>query len=198
MTTAKKAKAEIIVTAPKVESAWRAICDTTNSQDSDLVKYLHSLATELGNSQLSTRDLQKVIKATGVTSSRVSVTQVPKLVTWQVWHNKSEEFRGMAINKQLSLVSGAYDILGVESAKGIATLDALKAEVKAIRATKKGKAEKPAKPAKKGKATTAQALADTIRFIATIDPAKLSESESRLFDELFRVVEEKAELVTLA
>lgn len=197
--TTKKNKAEVIVTAPKIESAWRAICDTTNSQDSELVKILDSLATELAKSALSTRDIQKVIKATGVTSSRVLVSHVPALVTWQVWFKKSSDFREMPVDKQLSLMTGAYDLLGVNAAQGIDTLESLKSEVKTIRKAKNDAKPKttPAKASKKT-ATIAQALADTIRFISTIDPAKLSESESQLFDQLFQVVESKAEQVILA
>ena len=180
MTTATKnaKKAPVIVSAPKIETAWKSLVTLTEANEDKASHAIERLANEVKNSQLSIRDLMKVIRATGLESSLVKVSHVEGLTTW-LELRKHEDFTVMPLAKQLSTAVGAYKLLGAGNAVQLPSLEAVEKATKQARKAKNEKAKegspKPSKEPKK--ASTLDALKAFEAFIASLDFQALGDDE---------------------
>jgi hypothetical protein len=196
---AKATKTPIVISAPKLTSAWVSLCSTTTKSDSANSAAIEKLATEIKNSALSIRDVQKVIKESGQVSSLVKISHIEGLTTWLVLR-KDKEFLALDLDKQLSSAVSAYKLLGVKTAQGLSTFaDVSKATTDARKVKhEKAKAGTPVKATAKAKATNGQTLAEIIKYISALDLETLTDAEHDTFAELCVLVDAKAEAFNLA
>lgn len=192
MTSAKATpKAKVIITSPKIVTAWSNVCATSGKAETDIVKSVENLsATMILESGLSVRDVQKVIKETGKVSAFVSVSHVKALPTWSKLRAKHDDFKALPIAKQLSTAMASYDILGAGKGEQFPTLEALTTEISTIRKAKqtdKPSESKESKPAKSAK----NPLAEILAYVTALDFVSVSESDADLIAEIHATLEYK-------
>ena len=195
MTTAtKKTKtAPATISAPKIETAWRGVCEVSAKSEADIVASVEKLyAVMTSESRLSTRDIKKVVSemkgadGKALVSPFVSTSHVPAIPTWHNFRAKFEDFRALPLAKQLSTASASYDLLGAGKGEELPTLEAVMKETATLRKAKqagKGK-ETPAKE-KKAKDT----LADILAYFTALNFTELSESQQDTVAEIHAVIE---------
>ena len=198
MTASKKTskKAEVIIKAPKIVSAWNSLCKDHATAEGGIVGAIVNLHNVLTlESRLSVTDKKKFIgnlEKGGTVSSFFKASHVPAIPTWMNFRKVHKGFEDLPIAKQLSVAMASYDILGVgqgeqikaskdEQGNPISSLENLN---KAISVTRKAKTEKakegattPTKPAK-AKAT----IADTLRAAISLVNSIGDDAEDEVYD----------------
>jgi hypothetical protein len=194
-TTAKKApKSAIVIKAPKIVTAWSAVCSTSAKSESEIMKAIENLsATMILESRLSVADRKRFIKGLedgGKVSSFVKSSHVPALPTLSKLRALHADFRALPIAKQLSTASASYDLLGAGNGEQIKTLDALTKEIATVRKAKNNKTPKTPKSEKSAKVAK-DTLADVLAYFTALDFASLSETQQDQIAEIHAVLEGK-------
>ena len=201
MTKAKNTKATpVVITAPKITSAWINVCATSGKAEKDIVTAIENLSAVLVlESGLSVADMKKVIKATGKESSFIKVSHVPALPTWSKLRALHKEFKALPIAKQLSTAMASYDILGAGIGEGIkagvnsftgekvTAIENLQAEISRVRKAKQSQTPKTDTPAKPKK----NALAEMLAYFTALDVSALSEQDKGALAEIQFIIEDK-------
>jgi hypothetical protein len=191
MAKAVKAKKVVTITAPAITSAWVALCADSTKADSVNLKNVETLAKAVKASQLSTRDVIAVIKASKKESSVMSVSHVEGLGVW-LELRVTKEFRALPLSKQLSTASAGFSLLGVNTAKALAPkLDTLRNEIKSARKAKALKAKGTAPVAKAGKVSLDDSLSAVLALISSLDFNALSDKQNDLVAEIQVTIESK-------
>lgn len=200
MTTAKKAvqstnNSSVVITAPKIEKAWSDLVVQTTTSEQGAIRACLELAKQMKTSQLSIRDIQKVIKATGLESPFVKVSHVeglPSMLALQ----KVAGFSALPLAKQLSTATASYKLLGAGIGEQMPNLEALETEIARERKNKndKPKEDKPAKEAKAPK-TNADTLKSVLAYFTALDLATLTDAELDLIAEIHATIENKVEVM---
>lgn len=195
---ASKAKAVVIVKAPKITSAWNNVCEVSNKSESQIVEAIVNLHNVLTlESRLSVADKKKYIKGledSGKVSSFIKASHVPAIPTWINFRKVHKGFSALPVAKQLSTAMASYDILGVgkgeqiKNGEGSTSLENL---AKAISVTRKAKQSPKAKGASapKAKATNADTLKSILNYFSSLDVDTLSEDEKDSIAEIHAVIE---------
>ena len=194
-TTAKKtAKTAVVIKAPKIVTAWSAVCSTSAKSESEIMKAIENLsATMILESRLSVADRKRFIKGLedgGKVSSFVKSSHVPALPTLSKLRALHADFRALPIAKQLSTASASYDLLGAGNGEQIKTLDALTKEIATVRKAKNNKTPKTPKSEKSAKVAK-DTLADVLAYFTALDFASLSETQQDQIAEIHAVLEGK-------
>ena len=200
MTTAKKSvqdtnNSTTVITAPKISDAWSALVVQTTTSEQGAIRACLDLAREMKKSALSIRDIQKVIKATGLESPFVKVSHVeglPSMLALQ----KVAGFSALPLAKQLSTATASYKLLGAGIGEQMPNLEALETEIARERKNKndKPKEDKPAKEAKAPK-TNADTLKSVLAYFTALDLATLTDAELDLIAEIHATIENKVEVM---
>lgn len=195
-TTSKKTVARVdnsavVITSPKIEKAWRELVTTSVTGEKLAIMRCLELAKEMKASQLSIRDIQKVIKATGLESPFVKVSHVEGLPTMLAMQDVAG-FSDLSLAKQLSTAVASYKLLGAGNGEQLASVEAVE---KANAGARKAKNEKASTPKAEGKkkATNADTLASILAFITALDFSTIEEGskEETLIVEIQATLEGK-------
>lgn len=193
MSAAKSAKkAPVTISAPKIETAWKALCSTTSKNDATNRAAIERLANEVKASALSIRDAQKVIRETGIESSLVKVSHIEGLPTW-LDLSIHADFIALDLNRQLSAAVAAYKLLGSGEA---AKLPSFEAVTKATAERRKAKNSKPksgeSKSPKNPKVKSVRETLESILVFAnSLDAESIGEADFDLLLEIAGVLEQK-------
>ena len=198
MTTSTKAPkskpAKVIVTAPKISTAWKALTATTAKNDGENILAIERLVKEMQVSQLSIRDIQAVIKDTKLSSSVVKISHVEGLQTWVDLRFKFDAFKALDLGSQLSKASNAYK-LGAGYAPQLPTWEAVETAVKAHNKNKREKSKGTQSPKGEKSAKAPKSHAETLKeinlYFISLDLAKLSDKELDLIAEIHATIEGK-------
>jgi hypothetical protein len=188
MSTKATSKKVVVITAPKISSAYHAICDLTAKNDMNAEIAILKLANEMKKSNLSINDIKKVIKETKRESSVLKISQIEGLPTFADMNEKYEEFRALPLAKKLTKAAATYK-LGVGKVEQLDTFAKVEASIKDFNQAKNHKAKSQPKTAKKT-ATTKQALESFRDFVNALNPTKLSETERDILADIsLRLIE---------
>ena len=196
MTTATKAPkaSKVIVTAPKISTAWKALTATTAKNDGENILAIERLVKEMKASALSIRDIQAVIKDTKLSSSVVKISHVEGLQTWVDLRFKFDAFKALDLGSQLSKASNAYK-LGAGYAPQLPTWEAVETAVKAHNKNKREKSKGTQSPKGEKSAKAPKSHAETLKeinlYFISLDLAKLSDKELDLIAEIHATIEGK-------
>ena len=198
MTKAKTTKAVVVITAPKLTSAWVSVCNTTTKTDIEIDAAIVVLATAVKESALSFADAKKVVRESGKTSTIVLESHIEGLTTWLTMR-KDKAFKALSISAQLAQATASYKLLGKELAQSGKSFEVLKKATADARKVKAGKAkESPKATAPKAKASNGQTLREIVGYLSALDLATLTDAEHDTFAELCVLVDSKAEAFNLA
>lgn len=190
MAKATTAKKVVTITAPAITSAWVALCADSTKADSVNLKNVETLAKAVKDSQLSTRDVIAVIKASKKESSVMSASHVEGLGVW-LEMRVTKEFRALPLSKQLSTATAAFKLLGVATAKALAPkLDVALNEIKAARKVKALKAKGTA-PVAKAKVSLDDSLSAVLALVMSLDFNALTDNQNDLISEIQTTIESK-------
>ena len=191
MTAKSKApKQEVKVTAPKIAKAWINVVEVSAKNEVENINAINALVTEMNNSQLSVRDIMKVIKETNRESAILKVSHVEGLRTWAEMRSQFAEFSALPLASQLAKATAAFKLLGAGNATKMKSLEIVEKEVKTARKAKAQKSKGNSTPKTKATATTAQVLESFRNFVNALDPAKLTEKERDILaDVSLRLIE---------
>lgn len=199
--TAKKS-APIVIKAPKITTAWSALCVTSSKSENEIVKAIENLsAVMVLESRLTVADQKKFIKnleESGKVSSFIKSSHVPALATWSKLRAKHADFRALPVAKQLSTAMASYDILGAGKGEAFKSVEILTNEIATVRKAKNDKRkESGSTPAKtstpaKAKASNLDAIKAFTALIASLDFDALSDAESEALANLQIAIEDKA------
>jgi hypothetical protein len=202
MTTSKKAvqstkNSAVIVSAPKIADAWVKACKASDTAEGKIADSILSLVTELVASDLSIKDKQKVIKATGKTSGILLISHVEGLPTWKNLRETHAEFRAMPLDKQLARATAAYKMLGAGNAEQLGSWDAIDKATKAEKALRNSKASTPKeeKSPVKEKASDSKTLRQILAYVTALDLSTLADSDLDLIAEIHATIENKVEVM---
>lgn len=182
MAKAKATKAPVVITAPKITTAWINLCVATTQNEKDSTAQVMALAKEIGASQLSIRDVIKVIKDSGQVSPIVKSSHVEGLTTFAKLMG-DKDFQALPLAQKLSNAVAAYKLLGVEVAQGLPTFEIVKSEVKKARANKAQKA-KGSTSTKPKKANNSDVLKAFLAWTLSTDFTSLSDKEIEMLNEI--------------
>jgi hypothetical protein len=175
----------VTISAPKIESAWTKIVEVSTNGEKATFQEILNLGKEMKSSQLSIRDIQKAIKATGLESPFVKVSHVegiPTLVAMQ----KVSGFSALSLAKQLSTAVASYKLLGAGIGEQLPSLEAIeKANAQARKAKhEKAKEDTPKESSKKEPKSNADTLKSILAYITALDMGSLTEIEEALIAEI--------------
>lgn len=196
MATSKKAvqstnNSTVTISAPKIEKAWSDLVVQTTTSEQGAIRACLELAREMKKSQLSIRDIQKVIKQTGLESPFVKVSHVEGLPTMLAMQTVAG-FSDLPLAKQLSTAVASYKLLGAGNGEQLASVEAVE---KANAGARKAKHEKASTPKVEGKkkASNADTLAHILAFITALDFSTIEEGskEETLIVEIQATLEGK-------
>jgi hypothetical protein len=182
MAKAKATKAPVVITAPKITTAWINVCVTTKQGESDATTQVLALAKEIGASALSIRDVMKVIKDSGQESPIVKASHVEGLTTFAKLMG-DKDFVALPLAQKLSNAVAAYKLLGVEVAQNLPTFEVVKNEVKKARKNKAQKA-KGSTTTKPKKANNSDVLKAFLAWTLSTDFSTLSDKEIDMLNEI--------------
>jgi hypothetical protein len=202
--TAKKTTAPVKITAPKISTAWKKVCDTSAKSEADIISAIENLSAVLVlESGLSVADMKKVIKDTGKESSFIKVSHVPALQTWSKLRSLHADFKALPIAKQLSTAMASYDILGagigeqikagVDKVTGepITATENLQKEISRVRKAKQSQTPKAEPKSGKAKKTVRETLESILVFANSLDAESIGEEDFDLLLEIAGVLEQK-------
>jgi hypothetical protein len=180
MTVKKESKKIVVLTAPKLLTAWSNVCDISSKSENDIIESVEKFSKAFDACKLTVDERKTFIKGTKLISSFVSIAHVPALPTWSIMRGSVDGFKALPLLKQLSLATSSYDVLGVGVGEKLESADILKAEVAKIRKAK-GDIRKAAKaaPTKAGKVskTRVQSLKEILQYITALRDENLSDAE---------------------
>jgi hypothetical protein len=182
MAKATTTKAPVVITAPKITTAWINVCVTTKKGESDATAQVLALAKEIASSQLSIRDVMKVIKDSGQESPIVKASHVEGLTTFAKLM-ADKDFQALPLAQKLSNAVAAYKLLGVEVAQALPTFEVVKSEVKKARKNKAQKA-KGSTTTKPKKANNSDVLKAFLAWSLSTDMSTLSDKEIDMLNEI--------------
>lgn len=182
MAKAKAPKAEVQVIAPKITTAWINLCVATTQNEKDSTAQVMALAKEIGSSQLSIRDVIKVIKDSGQVSPIVKTSHVEGLTTFAKLMG-DKDFQALPLAQKLSNAVAAYKLLGVEVAQALPTFEVVKSEVKKARKNKANKA-KSTTTTKPKKANNSDVLKAFLAWTLSTDFSTLTDKEIDMLNEI--------------
>lgn len=186
---ASKAKAVVIVKAPKITTAWNNVCEVSNKSEAQIVESIVNLHNVLTlESRLSVADKKKFIKGledAGKVSSFIKASHVPAIPTWINFRKVHKGFTALPVAKQLSTAMASYDILGVGKGEQQKSLETLVKEIATVR-----KAKQSPKPAKSGTPKKDKdTLADILAYFNGLDMSKLNDDQRDQIAEIHAVLE---------
>jgi hypothetical protein len=182
MAKAKAPKAPVVITAPKITTAWINLCVTTTQNENDSTAQVVLLGKEIASSQLSIRDVMKVIDDSKQVSPIVKKSHIEGLTTF-VKLMGDKDFQALPLAQKLSNAVAAYKLLGVETAQGLPTFEVVKSEVKKARAKKAQKA-KGSTTTKPKKANNSDVLKAFLAWTLSTDFTTLSDKEIDMLNEI--------------
>lgn len=180
----KAVKSEVKVTAPKIAKAWVHVVEVSAKNETENINAIISLVSEMDASQLSIRDIMKVIKDTNRESAVLKVSHVEGLKTWSEMRGKFAEFVELPLTSQLAKATAAYKLLGSGKAENLKSLEVVEREVKVARKAKSTKAKQNPTGAAKKTATTTSTLENIVAFVKSLDPATLTDADIDLINDL--------------
>lgn len=183
MAKAKATKAPVMITAPKITTAWINLCVTTTQNENDSTAQVVLLGKEIASSQLSIRDVMKVIDDSKQVSPIVKKSHIEGLTTF-VKLMGDKDFQALPLAQKLSNAVAAYKLLGVEVAQGLPTFEVVKSEVKKARATKAKKAKATGSKATTKKAGNSDVLKAFLAWTLSTDFTTLSDKEIEMLNEI--------------
>jgi len=183
MAKAKATKAPVVITAPKITTAWINLCVATTQNEKDSTAQVMALAKEISASALSIRDVIKVIKDSGQVSPIVKSSHVEGLTTFAKLMS-DKDFQALPLAQKLSNAVAAYKLLGVEVAQGLPTFEVVKSEVKKARANKAKKAKATGSKATTKKAGNSDVLKAFLAWTLATDFTALSDKEIDMLNEI--------------
>lgn len=191
---AKKApKAAVTIKAPKLVSAWNAVCSTSAKSEMEIVKAIENLsATMKLESRLTVAEQKKFIKGLedgGKVSSFIKSSHAPALLTWSKLRALHADFRALPIAKQLSTASASYDLLGAGNGEQIKSLDALTKEIATVRKAKHAKSGKASTP--KASKAPKNTLKEILAYLTALDFVSVTEEDEGLIAEIHATLEYK-------
>lgn len=182
MAKAKAVKTPVVITAPKITTAWINLCVATTQNEKDSTAQVMALAKEISASALSIRDVIKVIKDSGQVSPIVKSSHVEGLTTFAKLM-ADKDFQALPLAQKLSNAVAAYKLLGVEVAQGLPTFEIVKSEVKKARSNKAKKAKATPKATTK-KAGNSDVLKAFLAWTLSTDFSTLSDKEIEMLNEI--------------
>ncbi len=194
MSAKKTTSKPVVISAPKITSAWTSVCVTSAKSEDALIKSVENLsAVMMLESRLSVRDIKKVIKDSGKISAYVSVSHVEALPTWSKLRALHADFKALPLPRQLSTASASYSLLGAGKGEQIKTLDALMTEIARERKNKNSAPKgEPKDEPKSGKAKAPKdALTSILNFVTALDLSVLSDTELDTIVEIQFILEGK-------
>ena len=183
-----------VITAPKIEKAWSDLVVQTTTSEQGAIRACLELAKQMKSSQLSIRDIQKVIKATGLESPFVKVSHVeglPSMLALQ----KVAGFSALPLAKQLSTATASYKLLGAGIGEQMPNLEALETEIARERKAKNDKPKEDKPKEAKAPKTNADTLKSVLAYFTALDLATLTDSELDLIAEIHATIEGKVEVM---
>ena len=190
MTTATKNTKNVVITAPKISTAWNNLVAVTSTNDAENVKAIENLVVAMKASKLSIRDIMKVIKDTGKESSILSVSHVEGLLTWSALRGKFADMKALPLSKQLSTATAGYKLLGAGHSEALATFEGVQKAIKDARKVKADKAKESAKSEPKSEKAKKNTLAEIRAYLAAIDATALADSDLDIIAEIAVIIEE--------
>jgi hypothetical protein len=195
MSKSTKAPKAVAISAPKIVTAWKGVCNVSAKSETEIVKSIENFHNTLTNeSRLSIADKKTVVKRLetgGVVSSFIKASHIPALPTFFAMRTKWDEFKALPLAKQLSTAMASYDLLGAGTGEQIGTLEALTKEIATVRKAKQSpkpaKSDKDTKPAKE-KATVADTLRAAIALVESIQDG----CEDEVYDLLLELAQAAA------
>ena len=190
MTTASKAPkaSPVTISAPKIEKAWRDLVTTSTTGEQLAITKCLELAKEMGKSQLSIRDIQKAIKATGLESPFVKISHVEGLPT-MLNMQKVAGFSALPLAKQLSTAVASYKLQGAGVGEQLPSLEAIE---KANAGARKVKNDKPkATTTPKAPKTVRDTLLQILAFAEALEVESIGEDDFDLVLSIAAVLEQK-------
>ena len=188
-TTSKKAvsstnNSAVTISAPKIEKAWSDLVIQTTTSEQGAIRACLDLARVMKSSQLSIRDIQKAIKATGLESPFVKVSHVEGLPTMLAMQ-KVAGFSDLPLAKQLSTATASYKLLGTGIGEQMPNLDALETEIARERKEKNNKKSEPKEEkAPKAPKSNADTLKSILAYFTALNVSTLNEAEQDLVAEI--------------
>jgi hypothetical protein len=182
MAKATTTKAPVVITAPKITTAWINLCVATTQNEKDSTAQVMALAKEISASALSIRDVIKVIKDSGQISPIVKSSHVEGLTTFAKLMG-DKDFVALPLAQKLSNAVAAYKLLGVEVAQNLPTFEVVKSEVKKARKNKANKA-KATTTTKPKKANNSDVLKAFLAWSLSTDMSTLSDKEIDMLNEI--------------
>lgn len=189
MTTATKQTKKVVVTSPKIATAWNNIVSVTSANENENIKAIDALVVAMKGSKLSIRDIMSVIKDTGKESSVISVSHVEGLATWSALRAKFSEFKALPLSKQLSTATAGYKLLGAGHSENLSTFEGVQKAIKDARKVKADKAKESAKGEPKEPKAKKNTLAEIRAYLSAIDPTTLADSDLDIIAEIAVIVE---------
>lgn len=177
MTTATKQTKKVVITSPKIATAWVNIVSVTSTNEVENIKAIEGLVSAMKASKLSIRDIMSVIKDTGKESSVISVSHVEGLATWSALRGKFAEFKALPLNKQLSTATAGYKLLGAGHSEALATFEGVTKAIKDARKVKADKAKADAKGEPKSAKTAKNTLKEVLAYIRALDATVISDED---------------------
>jgi hypothetical protein len=192
MTTATKQSKKVVVTSPKIATAWNNIVSVTSTNENENIKAIEGLVVAMKASKLTIRDIMQVIKDTGKESSVISVSHVEGLATWSALRGKFAEFKALPLSKQLSTATAGYKLLGAGHSEALATFEGVTKAIKDARKVKADKAKESAKSEPKSKESKPKdTLKKVLEYVRALDMTTISEEDADTLSEIYAELDYK-------
>ena len=204
MTASKKAtKQVVVIKAPKIVTAWKALCKDHATAEGGIVGAILNLHNVLTlESRLSVSDKKTFIKgleAQDIVSSFIKSSHIPAIPTWINFRKVHAGFIELPVAKQLSVAMASYDILGVgqgeqikasKDAEGnpVSSLDNLTKAIAVTRKAKVTKGKESTSTPKKEKATNKDTLKSILGYFSGLDIETLNDTEKDTLCEIESVI----------
>lgn len=195
------------VVIPAVNTAWKAYVQADKKIESDVRTALTSLAKVITEQTAPATQVQKSIEGTGLTAGSLGYGSIKALPVWLVLDTAyrakktlSKEWNALSIDKQITLATKSYSLLGKDkypTAPAYSTLVADTTDAQAEK-TRKAKASNSAKVSTGAKVEKTTDLTKTLTaiyaMIASLDPAQIEDSHIEQFNEIMAEFESKARI----
>lgn len=192
MTTATKQSKKVVITSPKIATAWNNIVAVTSTNEVENIKAIENLVTAMKASKLTIRDIMSVIKDTKKESSVISVSHVEGLATWSTLRGKFAEFKALPLSKQLSTATAGYKLLGATSADSYTKFDSYLKGIKDARKVKADKAKASAKSEPSSKESKPKdTLKKVLEYVRALDMTTISEDDADTLSEIYAELDYK-------
>lgn len=176
---------KVIVTAPKIEMAYRHVTEVTAKGEHEIATAINALHVAIKGSKLSTADVEKALKANTTEGTILKFSHVEGLATWAEMRSKFAEFKALPIAKQLSTATASYKLLGATAHNSFTAFDKLTDGIKEARKLKNNKAKEPKDTKAPKEPTSAKAvLAKFLEFVNALDVESVTTKEAEIMQEI--------------